>query len=91
MACYSAAEFYFWMVGKASVAVNSDQEKASLNNSAMIEALGRRWAGAYRAGRAHKPRVNQREISGKAISSVMMITSHPRNQKQPLKIVSNGI
>ena len=31
------------------------------------------------------------EISGKAISSVMMMTSQPRNQATPLKIVSSGI
>ena len=31
------------------------------------------------------------EICGKAIKSVMMMTSQPRNQKQPLKMVSSGM
>jgi hypothetical protein len=31
------------------------------------------------------------EICGNAIKSVMMMTSQPRNQKQPLKIVSSGM
>jgi hypothetical protein len=89
-------------VGNAPVAVNSNRNiatrplggtrvlRARQPNMDGSRAKSRLWAGAYRRAQfivlgSHS------EISGKAISSVMIITSQPRNQKQPLKIVSNGI